>query len=505
MNRQIPNRVYFIGAGPGSALLLTQKARVLLDELSVFIVDHLVSTEILSLIPPGKKIINVGKYPGHHPMSQEDINEIILKEFRAEKAVGRLKGGDPVVFGRLGEEIEFLQRHNIPYEVVPGISSALACAAYSGFSLTKRRVSSKIYIVTGHKRKDEMELNFPGFDKESTYVILMPVGNLKNVISELISKGVPETSPVVIVQSAFRWGSKVIKCRLDQLLDVASVQNIRPPSVLIVGEATKDKIDTNYIHDIPLLGKRIVVTRPFIAAKRDIINLQLMGAEVVLLPCIRTGEPKDLTPLANSLKKIESFDWIIFTSANAIEPFFNKLFEFKKDTRALNGVKICAIGSATCDKLIEKGIKPDYVPTKFVAESILEELPKAGIKKNDRILLPRTKMARSTLKEGLLKYGCLVEENETYTTLKEEPHRIVIDRLLKEGCDYITFTSPSTVYNFFDILTEEKARWLIDRSYPVSIGPVTTSALKRKGVKKLIQAETYTMQGLIEAIVRHAG
>ena len=478
--------VYLIGAGTGDFGLLTLRACELLQAADVVIYDRLADDAILSLCAAAKKIY-VGKAAGRHTLKQEEINQLLVEEARLNKIVVRLKGGDPFVFGRGGEEALYLREHGLPFEIVPGITSAIAVPAYAGIPVTHRGIATSFAVVTGHEDPFKPESSIR-WDKLATAVdtliFLMGVANLPQIVSKLIEHGRKPDTPAALI----RWGTKPEQEVIVTTLAEAPHANIAPPAIFIVGEVVNLREQLKWFEVRPLFGKKILVTRARAQASNLSKALQDLGAHVIECPTIKIVAPPDnFSQLDEAIKNLRGYDWVVFTSVNGVDKFFDRLTLHGRDARALN--KVAAIGSATAQRLLSFGIIADVVPKDFVAESLADSLK--DVVAGKKVLLARAAVARDVLPETLKNFGAEVTIAPAYQTLSEASAQIDFDSL-----DLVTFTSSSTVKNFI-------AAYGVDclKKIPsAAIGSITAKTLESFGVAAAVVAEEFTISGLVEAI-----
>jgi uroporphyrinogen III methyltransferase/synthase len=499
-------KVYLVGAGAGDPGLYTIRAKEIIEQADAIVYDFLANEVFLDWIKPGCEVIYAGKRGGDHTLSQDEINELLVRLARENKVVVRLKGGDPYVFGRGGEEAEFLVKEGVEFEVVPGVSSAVAAPAYAGIPITHRDFSSSITFVTGHEAKDKEKsaLNWDALARSaSTLVFFMGVKNLPVITENLIKAGLSKDTPACLI----RWGTtcrqRTVVSVLSEIATKAKELNIKPPALLIVGEVVRLKSKLSWFEKKPLLGKNIIVTRSRSQASELIKILQQKGACCIQFPTIDIAPLKDYSELYQAIDKINSYDWIIFTSVNGVKFFFKKLFEMGYDCRCLASSKICAIGPATEKKLREYSIIADVVPERYVAEAIVESLKEKEIR-GKNILIPRAKEARDVLITELTKLNANVVVVPVYETVLGKGNSEEIIEKIKAGeIDYITFTSSSTVKNFFSLVPEKIVSDYGNNIKFACIGPITAKTLKDFGFSSHIVPETYTIEALVEEIEKH--
>lgn len=493
-------KVFLVGAGPGDYKLLTLKGLECVKKADVIVYDRLANDKILKWAKKDCEFIYVGKKSKYHTKTQDEINEIIAEEALSGKVVTRLKGGDPYVFGRGGEEGEFLLQKGVDFEVVPGITSAIGGLCYAGIPITHRDFASSFHVITGHLKEEEKELNWNALAKlEGTLVFLMGIANLQSICSNLIKEGKDSKTPVAIVNWAARPYQKVVSGTLENIYDIAMEANIQPPSLIVVGGVVSLRDKLNFYEQKPLFGKNIIVTRARTQSSKLLEIINDLGGNAIEVPAIKIKETEN-NGLDKAIENIKDYTTLVFTSENAVDIFFNKLFSLNKDIRSLSNLKIACIGNATAKAVKEKGIIADFVPEKFVAESLLELL-KENLTKEDKVLIPRAKEARELLVDGL-KEICFVNEVKIYETLKEDSNKEdIFDILKKDNELFITFTSSSTVKNFVEIIGKENLALLKDKAKLVSIGPVTSKTIESFGLTVYKEAKEYTIDGVVEAII----
>jgi uroporphyrinogen III methyltransferase/synthase len=467
--------------------------------------DYLVNPDLLRLAPANAEIIYVGKSGKQHTMSQEDINALLVKKGKAGKVVVRLKGGDPYVFGRGGEEAEALVSAGLRFEEVPGISSAIAAPAYAGIPVTHRDFTSAMTILTGHEdpTKSESSIDWAALAKlNTTRIILMGVGQIAQIAGSLMKHGCAKETPVAMI----RWGTtarhETITGTLETIAAVAAERKFEAPAVTVIGEVVTLRDRLQWFEKRPLFRRRVVVTRSRKQASVLSARLAELGAEVIELPTIRIEPTLDKT-LRETIQDIGSYDWVVFTSPNGVEHFFEKFFQEYDDIRALGQVRVAAIGPATAEKVRELRLKVDLQPKDAVSEAVLEEFKGIGSIENLKFLLPRADIATDTLPAGLNALGAIVDEVEAYRTVIETDDPTgARARLLKEGADVITFTSSSTVENFCKLLDAPQLLAAFPALKIASIGPVTSTTAKKLDLPVAIEAKEHTIPGLVEAILK---
>ena len=499
-------KVYIVGAGPGDPGLITVKGLECIKQADVLIYDFLASSALLKHASKNAEIIYVGKKGSDHTFSQDSINALIVEKAKIGLTVTRLKGGDPFIFGRGGEEAEVLFNANIPFEIVPGVTSAIAAPAYAGIPLTHRKFTSTLAFVTGHEdpTKKESSIDWKSLAKGiGTLVFLMGVKNLHHIREGLISHGMHPDTPAALV----RWGTTAkqvtVTGTIDTIVELKNANDIKPPAILVVGHVIKLREKIKWFETKPLMGRSIVVTRSREQASDLVKRLSDLGAECLECPTITVVPPDDLKPLDMAIENLSSYDWLMFTSVNGVNFFFNRLFEKNNDVRALNHVHTAVIGPATAKRLFDFGLKSDIVPESYRAESVVKAFAREDIS-GKRILLPRAKEARQVLPLELTKMGAVVDDVTAYCNqaVKDDAD-IILKRLKERTIDMITFTSSSTAKNFRALLPSEGLDNLIQGVTIASIGPITADTARNLGFDVHIVAESYTIAGLCEAIQQY--
>jgi uroporphyrinogen III methyltransferase/synthase len=495
-------KVYLIGAGPGDPGLITVRGVECIQQADVVVYDYLANPALLRHARAVAKLIYVGKSAGKHTLTQEEINALLVEQGKAGKVVARLKGGDPYVFGRGGEEAEELVKAGIPFEEVPGISSSLAAPAYAGIPVTHRGVATAFMVITGHEdpTKPETQVDWKQVAKFfGTRIILMGVERIGVITDELVKHGASPTTPVAMV----RWGTtgqqQTVTGTLATIAAVAEKAGFKPPAVTIIGEVVRLRETLNWFEKRPLFGKRIVVTRSREQASELVRQLTDLGADVLEIPTIRITTPKDLKPLREAVTAMGTYDWVMFTSPNGVDAFFREFFRQHQDLREIGPVKIAAVGQGTAAKIREYRLDVDFIPKEFTSEALLREFKKEVDCENLKFLLPRADLADATLARGLEDLGGIVDDLDAYATVPETDdrtgHRA---RLLNEGADLVTFTSSSTVANFCDLLDVPALVAKFPSLRFVSIGPQTTKAAQERKLPIAAEATEHTIPGLIK-------
>lgn len=500
-----------VGAGPGDPGLLTLKGRKCLRQAQVVIYDHLVNERLLEYAPPGAELIYAGKRRGQHALEQEEISALLLDRAKKGKRVIRLKGGDPFIFGRGGEEAEELAASGIPFEVVPGVSSAIAAPAYAGIPLTHRKYTSTLGFVTGHEEASRSAcVNADRQDSRiawgkiatglETLVFLMGYGQLKSITERLIQEGRDPNTPVALI----RWGTlpaqETIVGSLKDIVQRAEEAHFSPPVVAVVGEVVRLRSALNWFEKRSLFGRRILVTRAREQASVLMELLEAAGAEAISLPVIQIEPAPDYQKLDRAIAQIENFDWVVFTSVHGVEFFWQRLRRMGKDARELKGIRLGAIGPATASQLREHGLEPDLVPSEFRAEAILKSMREEDLG-GKRILLPRAAQARDLLPKALRQRRAKVVVAQAYRTIRPEADfKGIRERIGQGEIDVLTFTSSSTVSHFMEGMSKREIDSLKRKAVIACIGPITAEAAREYGLEVAIQPKDYTISSLVKAI-----
>ena len=495
--------VWLVGAGPGDPDLISVKGLRLIQSADTIVFDRLVDKRLLDNAREDTELIDVGKIPGKRINRQEDINGLLIELGRAGKKVVRLKGGDPFVFGRGGEEAEALVEAGVAFEIVPGITSAIAAPAYAGIPLTHRKLASSFTVVTGSEdpTKPDTSVDWEVLAKSSdTLVVLMGQSNLRSIADALMKYGRAPETPVALVQ----WGTepyqRTLVATLSDIADRAATTGIGAPAVTIVGDVVRLREAIRWFDSRPLFGRRVLVTRTRTQASALSETLTQKGAQPIELPTIEIQPYEDYAHLDMALRNIHGYDWAIFSSANAVDVVFDRLRTVGLDARAMHGVQIAAIGPATRRRLYERGVAADFVPSTFVAESVVDELKRFGLS-GKRVLLPQAEIARDVLRNGLAGLGASVDAMPFYRTVTPANSAERLDRALSDGIDIATFTSSSTVSNLVELLKGNTST-LKDATI-ACIGPITAERAAELGLSADIVATEHTIAGLIEAVESH--
>ncbi|MBI4843771.1 MAG: uroporphyrinogen-III C-methyltransferase [Nitrospirae bacterium] len=500
-------KVYLVGAGPGDIGLLTVKGLACLQKAEAVVYDFHLNAQILNYIKHDAEFIYAGKRGGQHTMSQDEINRILVEKAGEGKKVCRLKGGDPFVFGRGGEEAEALFEAGIEFEIVPGVSSAVAAPAYAGIPLTHRAYSSSITILPGYEdlTKSESSIDWAGIASgRGTIVFLMAVKNINEVCRKLIENGRRPETPVAVIRWGTRADQKTVVGALDNIAELIRETEIRPPAVMVVGDVVNLREKLKWYEKKPLFGHRILITREH---STGFELLEELGAELMEFHTIKIAPPKDWGPLDSAIAGIASYDWLVLTSANGVRYFFSRLFE-KGDIRDLKGLSVCAVGTKTASAINGYGIKVDMVPEEFNSEGLIEAFVSAhGREKNEeklkgvKILLPRAEAAREVFPERVRELGGEIDAVTAYRSVKPETHGKRLRRFLKEGkITVATFTSAATFNNFMEMMEGDGGGLLNDVAIAV-IGPVTARAVEKAGLKVSIMPADATVDAMARAVM----
>lgn len=489
--------VYLVGAGPGNAGLLTIKAREILEMADVVIYDKLADEKLLNYAPNAEKIY-VGKSAGRHTLKQDEINNLLVEKSNTAKNIVRLKGGDPFVFGRGGEEALTLCENNIAFEIISGVTSAIAVPAYAGIPVTHRGIAASFAVVTGHEdpNKSESSINWEKISTAvDTLIFLMGVENLPKITAKLIENGRAKDTPAAVIRNGTKFSQQIVISTLENISADVEKKNIKPPAILVVGEVVNLREKLKWFENKILFGKKIVVTRTRQQASKLTRQLENLGADVIEFPTIKIVPPSDnFKNLDAAISDIKNFDWLIFTSANGVEKFFERLKNANLDARSLSASRIAGIGSATAEKLAGYNIIPDLIPAEFRAESLVDALKNSVRGKN--ILIARAEVARDILPAELKNFGANVKVAAAYKTVADNPPEIDFSEI-----DLVTFTSSSTVENFVAAVGVDTLK----KIKTAAIGTVTAETLKKFGVTADIIAKEFTIAGLVDAIKNFYG
>lgn len=495
---------YLVGAGPGDVGLVTLKAKECIEKCDVLVYDALSSAELVSWTKEGCELIFAGKRAADHAIPQDQINEIIVEKTLEGKVVTRLKGGDPMIFGRGGEEAAELAEAGVRFEIVPGISSTIAGPAYAGIPVTHRDHCSQLTIFTGHEdpTKDDTSLDFDHLAKTpGTKVFVMGVSRLRGICDQFVKGGASPETPIALTRWATTGKHQTLEGTLETIADLVEQKNFKSPAVAVIGEVVKERQKINWFETRPLFGKRLVVTRTRDQAGELSKRLGDLGADVIELPTIRIDPPKDKREFAQLVADAHTYDWLVFTSPNGVKKFFDAFYATYQDARSLGGPRIAAIGPSTEAAIRDYRFTVDLLPEKnFVAEGLIEAFKDQSIE-HQKVLWIKAEETREIIQRDLTALGAIVDCCVAYRTVPETSDPLgAIKRLREQKTDLITFTSASTVENFFALGLD----WP-EGCAAACIGPVTGKAFaaqNQSGVP-LVEAQQHDIEGLVEAIVGH--
>jgi len=492
----MPGKVYLVGAGPGDARLLTLRAAELLERADVVALDALVSKDIAARIPKHAQVVYVGKRAGAHALPQEQINQLLIDEAKQGKTVVRLKGGDPFVFGRGGEEAEELLAAGVPVEIVPGISSAIAGPAYAGIPVTHRAHATSVTLVTAH----EADAGSTGIrwgalaQLDGTIVFMMGFANLPVIVHKLLTHGMSGDRGIAVISKATTFEQRTVTGTLRNIEARVMSASLETPALIVVGDVVKLHEVLGWFEGKPLYGKRVVVTRAREQASELKRLLEDSGAQVLQFPTIEIAPPESWESLDRVIQG--RYDWLIFTSANGVTAYFDRL----PDVRALAGTKIAAVGQTTADALRARGIAPDLMPLRFISTELLPLL--ADDQRGIRTAVIRAAEGREELVDELRRRGGDVDLGIAYRTIAADYDLAELrERIANDAIDVVTFTSASTVDHFFEKLTGEERARVLQRATLASIGPATSDAIRRYGKEPDVVAASATIQALHDAVI----
>jgi uroporphyrinogen III methyltransferase/synthase len=502
--------VFLIGAGPGDPGLITVRGLECLRRADVVLHDRLVHERLLRYARPGAEVIDVGT-ASPQPMAQEAICYLLAEKAREGKVVARLKWGDPFVFDRGGEEALFLHSQGVAFEVVPGIPAAIGIPAYAGVAITYPGGGDTVTMVRGFEdeRKTLPDVDWASLARlDGTVVCYAGASQLPRILDALIANGWAASTPAMIVWNGTHTSQTSVAGTVAELVEHVHDQPRRQPAILVVGRVVAFRDHLRWFDTRPLFGKRVLVTRPREQGGELCDALAALGAEPITAPMIRIAPPDDPEPLRDAVARAGEFDWIVFTSGNAVQTFMAALFASDQDVRALRGPRLCTVGTSTAEKLTAFGIKVDLVPSEFRAEALVPALAAAGPLHGARVLFPRGDIARELIGDELRRAGAEVTEVIAYRTILDEGPREgepdVYGMLLERKIDVVTFTSGSAVRNFAKVYGEDQAADLLRNTEVAVIGPVTAQAAEQLGIRVSIRPDTYSVPALVDAIAAHA-
>jgi len=493
-------KVFLVGAGPGDPGLLTLRAAEVLRNADVLLYDALASSAVVALAPPTCERIFVGKRGGNHAMPQDDIEALLVQKAKTAQRIVRLKGGDPFVFGRGGEEAQRLHAAGIPFEIVPGISSSLAAPAYAGIPVTHRDFNTAFTVATGHEdpTKAESTLDWSKLaDPKRTLVFLMAMANLDEIATQLTKHGLPADTPVAVIQDGTRPTQRTAVGTLDTIANVVAQAGLGAPAIVVIGDVVTLRDELQWFDGGVLFGKRVLITRPAHQAAHFAQRLYARGVEPILASTIEIGPPDDPKPAHRAIDNLASYDWVVFTSRNGVDSFFDRLASLDSDARYLSDVKVAAIGSKTAERLSEFGIRADLIPIAFISEEIARALIEA-CPPGARVLVYRAQEARDVLPQMLEDADIHVDVVAAYkTTFADDPD--FSEKVAR--ADVLTFTSASTVDGFVEMIGDaERAREAARGKIIACIGPITGNEAVAAGLPVHVVADVFTTDGLLDAI-----
>jgi uroporphyrinogen III methyltransferase/synthase len=488
---------YLVGAGPGDPGLLTLRAKECIEIADVLLYDYLSNPDFLRFAKPDAEKIYVGKKAKDHTLTQDQINELIVAKAKEGKIVTRLKGGDPVLFGRGAEEARELHDAGIAFEIVPGITSAIAGPIYAGIPVTHRSHCSQLTIFTGHEdpTKPESSLDYAKIAQaDGTKVMLMGVERIAEISAKLVEHGADPATPVALTRWATTGRQQSIEGTLSTIARVIADTGFKAPAVCVIGSVVLERDTLNWFENRPLFGKRIVVTRTRQQAGDLSHRLAALGADVLELPTIRIEPPKDVKGFGQLVMDCHTYDWLVFTSPNGVDKFFEMFFKLYKDARSIGGVKIAAIGPGTADRIRSFRFDVDLIPDKYVAEGLVAAFKKINVE-NQTMLWVKAEQTREVLGNELTGLHAIVDEAIAYRTVPESGDSAAVQRFKEQAPDIITFTSSSTVEHFLKLNLP-----LPETTRIASIGPITSKTLRDKGLRIDIEAQEHSIPGLVKAI-----
>ena len=498
-------KVYIVGAGPGDPGLLTINGLDSLKSADVILYDRLVDESVLDFVNPNTELIYVGKLPGYKENPQTEINRLLVSKAKQGKIVVRLKGGDPFVYGRGAEEANILHAEGIPFEIIPGVSSVIGVPAYAGIPLTHRGISSSFTVISGREASCNTESNIDWdsiASNKGTLVVLMGAENINDITKKLILSGKPAETPVALISHGTKSTQRTVSSTLGNVNKFSKECSIESPMIMIVGEVVSLRKTLQWFDNRPLFGKRILITRAYSQSAKLSQLLHERGAIPIVIPTIAIEQLSSYDKLDNSLKNLHFYDWIIFTSSNAIDIFFERLRAIGLDARALNGVSVATIGPSTSNSLHRQGITVDFTPETFTSSDIVNELS-SGIHPGNKVLLPQSDISGDLLNNGLSGMGVSVDSVTVYKTRTDVSSKTKIDRILGSGVDVVTFTSASSVKNIRNLLNGDITQ--LSDMIVACIGPTTAAAAAKLGLKVDIIGKEFTINGLIGALEAHFG
>jgi uroporphyrinogen III methyltransferase/synthase len=496
-------KVYLVGAGPGDIGLLTIKGLRCLQRADVVVYDYHVNAQVLNYVRRGAEFIYAGKRGGHHAMSQDEINRALVEKARADKVVCRLKGGDPFVFGRGGEEAEALSKEGVEFEVIPGVTSVIAAPASAGIPLTHRDYSSSFAVVTGNEAntKSGSSISWPSLAAGyETLVFLMGVKNIGVISERLIEAGKAPDTPAAVVRWGARPDQETVVATLATIAQAIEQKGLHPPAVMVVGNVVELRRRLEWYEKKPLFGHRVLITREY---STEYEPLEDLGAEIFEFPTVRIDPPRSYAELDDAIERITEYQWLVFTSTNGFRFFMDRYLQKGLDIRDLKGVRLCAIGTKTAAAIKASGMNLDFVPEVFHSEGLAQAFARdKGDLRGIRVLLPRAENAREVFPETVRSLGGQIDTPVAYRAAKPEKHGKRLKRFLFEGrISIASFTSSATFTNFIDMLGSDALPFLRDVAI-AAIGPVTRKTIEATGLPVTIMPEQATIEAMVAEIVR---
>ena len=495
--------VFLVGAGPGDPELISLKGSRLLQSAECVLYDSLANPRFLDLVPPEAERVHVGKRGDLPSPKQDEINEIILEKARRYERVVRLKGGDPYIFGRGGEEALFLESHGVPFEVVPGVTAAVAAGACAGFPATHRGLATTFAVATGMEdpTKSETQTDWGALGRAvGTLAVYMTIRQLPTIVDRILEGGRSPDTPAALIENATLPIQRTVVGTLGSIVQLAKSENVRPPAIFLLGEVIHLRDRLNWFETRPFFGKRILVTRPPARVGRFRTMLENLGALVLEMPTITIAPPDDFGPLDRAVDALAGVDWLVFTSPAGVSHFFARLDARKLDARALGASRVAAIGPGTAEELRQRGVRPDFIPSCFTSATVADELCAGEDLSGKHVLLPRADIATDVLPDALQARGARLTRVVAYRTIPCDCDPELIAALAEGRIDAVTFTSASTADNFIRALDRAPAR-----PHPsvrmVSIGPVTSARMRELGLPVTIEADPHDLSGLAAALV----
>lgn len=505
-------KVYLVGAGPGDPGLITVRGKRLLEKAEVVVYDYLAGSKLLKHAPADAELVYVGKKGGvKHTRTQDEINQMLVDYAQAGKSVVRLKGGDPFIFGRGGEELEILYNENVPFEVVPGVTSATAAATYAGIPITHREYTASVAFITGHEDPTKHSSNVDWSKLATgagTIVVYMGIKNLPIIVKNLIEHGRDPQTPVAVVRWASTPEQRSVEGTLETITQIVQESDIKPPALIIVGEVVKLRKTIDWYEKRPLFGKKILVTRTREQASDLVAGLEEYGANCLESSTINIKEVESYEVFDEELERLNEYHWILFTSLNGVKYFFKRLFAKGMDARDLKGPDIAAVGKSTAELLLNYGVNADLIPPTFTGEGLAQSLLDQGVEGRN-ILIPRALHAREILPETLRGAGAQVMMVPVYQNCPAEGDKeLLLSELAKKEINMVTFTSSSTVRNFLSMLNAEnqdEIKEILSGVKIAAIGPITAKTVTDNGLQVDVQPEEFTIPALIDSVVQYYG